>query len=156
MSDSATLWTVAHQALLSMGFSRKAYWIGLPRPPPRDPPNPRTEPSLICLLHWLAGSLPLGPTWKALSLCVCVLVTQLCSTLCDPMDYSPAGYSVHGILQARILEWVTIPFFKRSSRPRDLTWVSCIADRFFTAEPLGKLLNHQWIPIIKMTKPFKT
>ena len=62
------------------------------------------------------------------------------------MDYSLEVYSVHGILQARTLEWVTIPFFKRSSRPRDLTFVSCIADRFFTAEPLGKPLNHQRIP----------
>ena len=47
-------------------------------------------------------------------LCVCVcLVTQLCLTLCDPMDYSPPGSSVHGILQARILEWVAIPFSRR-------------------------------------------
>ena len=46
--------------------------------------------------------------------CVCVcLVTQLCLTLCDLMDYSPPGSSVHGILQARILEWVAIPFSRR-------------------------------------------
>ena len=64
--------------------------------------------------------------------CVCVLVTQLCLTLCDPMDRSPPGSSVHGILQARILEWVAIPFSKRSSRPRDQTQVSCTAGRFFT------------------------
>ena len=43
-----------------------------------------------------------------------VLVTQSCLTLCDPMDYNPSGSSVHGILQARILEWVVIPFFRRS------------------------------------------
>ena len=42
--------------------------------------------------------------------CVCVLVAQLCPTLCDPMDCSPPGFSVRGILQARILEWVAIPF----------------------------------------------
>ena len=42
--------------------------------------------------------------------CVCVLVAQSCLTLCDPMDYSPPGSSVHGILQARILEWIAIPF----------------------------------------------
>ena len=46
---------------------------------------------------------------------------------------SPPGSSVHGILQARILEWVAIPFFKGSSRPRDQTWVSHIVGRFFTA-----------------------
>ena len=44
-----------------------------------------------------------------------VLVTQLCPTLCDPMDCDPLGSSVHGILQARILEWVAIPFFRGSS-----------------------------------------
>ena len=42
---------------------------------------------------------------------MCVLVAQSCPTLCDPMDYSPPGSSVHGILQARILEWVAISFF---------------------------------------------
>ena len=44
-----------------------------------------------------------------------VLVTQSCLTLCDPMDCSPSGSSVHGILHARILEWVAIPFFGGSS-----------------------------------------
>ena len=62
----------------------------------------------------------------------CILVAQSCPTLCDPMDYSPPGSSVHGILQERIVEWVTIPFFRESSRPRDQTWVSCISGRFFT------------------------
>ena len=61
-----------------------------------------------------------------------MLVVQLCLTLCDPMDYSPPGSSVHGILQARILEWVAIPFSRGSSQPRDQTLVSCIAGRFFT------------------------
>ena len=62
-----------------------------------------------------------------------LLVTQLCSTLCDPMDCSLAGSSVHGILQARILEWVAIPSFRGSSQPRDQTQVSCIAGGFFTS-----------------------
>ena len=48
------------------------------------------------------------------------------------MDGSLPGSSVHGILQARILGWVAIPFSRRSSGPRDWTWVSCIAGRFFT------------------------
>ena len=61
-----------------------------------------------------------------------MLVAQLCLTLCDPTDYSPPGSPVHGILQARIVEWVAIPFSRGSSRPRDRTCVSCIADRFFT------------------------
>ena len=52
--------------------------------------------------------------------------------LCDPMDCSPPGFSVHGILQAWILEWVAVHFSRRSSQPRDRTQVSHIAGRFFT------------------------
>ena len=69
------------------------------------------------------------------------LVAQLCPTLCDPMDCSPPGSSVHGILQARILEWVAISFSRGSSSPRDQTQVSCVScieGGFFTTEPLGK------------------
>ena len=62
---------------------------------------------------------------------VCVCVTQSCPTLCDPMDWSLLGFSVHGILQTRIPEWAAIPFSSRSWS-RDLTQVSCIGDRFFT------------------------
>ena len=65
-------------------------------------------------------------------LIACVLVTQLCPTLCDPMDRSPPGSSVHGILQGRILEWVAIPFSRGSAWQRDQTCVSRIAGRFFT------------------------
>ena len=64
--------------------------------------------------------------------CVCVLVAQSCRTLCYSMDNSLADSSVHGILQARILERVDFPFSRRSSQFRDRTWVSCIAGRFFT------------------------
>ena len=56
-----------------------------------------------------------------------VQVAQLCLTLCDPMDYT-----VCGILQTRILEWVAFPFSRESSQPRDRTQVSCTAGRFFT------------------------
>ena len=58
--------------------------------------------------------------------------SQSCPTLCDPMDCSLPGSSVHGILQARILEWVAISFSRGSSCPRDRTQVSCIAGRRFT------------------------
>ena len=51
----------------------------------------------------------------ALDECVNKLIAQSCSTLCDPMGYSPPGSSVHGIFQSRILEWVAIPFSKGSS-----------------------------------------
>ena len=60
------------------------------------------------------------------------LVAQSYPALCDPMDCSLPGSSVHGILQARILEWVAIPFSKGSSLPRGRTCVSHIAGRFFT------------------------
>ena len=53
-------------------------------------------------------------------------------TLCDPMDCSPPGSSIHGILQARIVEWVAISFFRGSSPPRNQTQVSCILGRRFT------------------------
>ena len=52
--------------------------------------------------------------------------------LCDPMDCSQPGFSIHGIFQARVLEWVAISFSRGSSRPRDWTQVSCIAGRHFT------------------------
>ena len=61
-----------------------------------------------------------------------VLVTQSCPTPWDPMDWSPPGSSVPGILQARILEWVATPFSRGSSQPRVWTQVSYVAGRFFT------------------------
>ena len=59
-------------------------------------------------------------------------VTQFCPTHYEPRYCSPPGSSVHGISQARILEWAAIPFSRRSSWPRDWTQVSRIAGRFFT------------------------
>ena len=59
-------------------------------------------------------------------------VTQSCLTLCNPMDYRLPGSSIHGIFQARVLEWVAISFSRGSSWPRDWTWVFCIAGRCFT------------------------
>ena len=58
--------------------------------------------------------------------------------LWDPVDCSSPGSSVHGVLQARILEWVAMPSSRGSSWPKDWTRVSCIAGGFFTAEPPGK------------------
>ena len=59
-------------------------------------------------------------------------VAQSCPTLCDPMNCSPPGFSIHGIFQARVLGWGAISVSRRSSQPRDRTWVSCIAGRRFT------------------------
>ena len=78
-------------------------------------------------LEWLKMSSTRG---------VKVKVTQLCPTLCDPMDYA-----VHGILQARILEWVAVPFSRGSSQPRDWTQVSALQVDSLPAEPQGKPKN---------------
>ena len=84
-------------------------------------------------------------TWHPQSL-------QLCPAVCDLTDCSsPPGSSVHGIFQARVLEWVAIPFSRGSSRPRDWThvsWVSCIAGRILTTEPLGKSFSCAYWPFI--------
>ena len=69
---------------------------------------------------------------------VCLFIVQSRLILCNPMDCSLPGSSVHEIFQARILEWVAISYSRRSSRPRDWTHISrssSIADGFFTAEP---------------------
>ena len=111
----ATPGTEAYQAPPTMGFSRQEYGSGVP-----------LEMSAIkgagkCgFLFWVA-------------VCACILsLLQSCRTLCDPMDCNLPGSSVHGILQARILEWVAISFSRGSSQPRDRTCISCIAGRFFT------------------------
>ena len=82
--------------------------------------------------------LGLGPTiclWRnppGNSCCCGCLVSKSCQTLCNPVDCSPPGSSVRGILQTRMLEWVAILFSRASSRSRDWTQISCIAGRFFT------------------------
>ena len=78
-------------------------------------------------------------------------VSQSCRTLCNPMDCSPPGSSVHGILQARVLEWVAIPFSKGSSQPSNQTQVSCIAGGFFTfcsREALGGVPLFPYLAVI--------
>ena len=79
---------------------------------------------------------------------LCCLVSKLCPTLCDPMGCSPSSSSVHGIFQARILEWVAISFSRGSSRPRDQTRVSRIGGRPFnlwaTREAFSQFLPKTW------------
>ena len=74
--------------------------------------------------------------WKSLS----------CVHLCNPMGCSPSGSSVHGILQAEILEWVATPSSRGTSQPRDQTQVSSIAGRFFTVWATREAGRTQWIP----------
>ena len=92
--------------------------------------------SMTTNLNWvhLAWLMFLPNTFKCEVANVCVLVTQSCPTLCDPMDCSPPGSSVNGILQARILEWAAIPFSRESAQPWDWTW---IPDSLLS-EPPGK------------------
>ena len=73
-----------------------------------------------------------------------VLVAQSCLTLCQPVDCSPPGSTVHRILQAGILECVTIFFSRRSSWPRDWSWVSCTVGRFFTIWAISSL----WLKVV--------
>ena len=74
-------------------------------------------------------------------------VTQLCPTPCDPMDCSLSGSSVHGIFQARVLEWVAISFSTGSSQPRDRTQVSRVVGRHFTVwATRGRI--QRWVPSV--------
>ena len=65
-------------------------------------------------------------------------------TICGPLDSSPPGSSVHENFQARILEWIAISSFRKSSQPRDGTCVSCIAGGFFITEPWGAGVGGEW------------
>ena len=86
--------------------------------------------------NWLNNN-----NWK-----VKVLATQLCPILCNPMDYRLPGSDIHGILQARVLERVAIPFSSRMSQPRDWTQVSCISGRFFAiwATREAQIVSNKW------------
>ena len=102
--------------------------------------------------------------WHLFWLVVKVKVTQLCPTLCNPVDRSPPGSSVHGILQARILERFAILFSRGSSIPWDQIWVFRTAVKFFTIWatretqlwlmvpiPYWLLINFQVIPAIEIS-----
>ena len=128
-------WTIHLQAPLSMKFSRQEHWSGSPLPSPRDLLHPRIGPRSP---HWQMGSTA-GSTWAVC--CACTQRLWFCLSLWDPMDCSPPGSSVHGLLQARILEWVAMPSSRESSQPKDQTHVSCIsciAVEFFTHWTMGK------------------
>ena len=89
-------------------------------------------PGHFCILM---KSESFDPSLKCVRAC---LVTQSCPALCNPMDCSPPGSPVHGILQARILEWVAISFSTGSSQPRDHTWSPTLQADSLQSEPLGK------------------
>ena len=84
-------------------------------------------------------------------MCVCVLVTKSYPILGNPMDYSCPGSSVHGALQARILEWVAIRLSRGSSQPGDWTQVFSIVGKFFTIWATSEALeNYRWKGIIAL------
>ena len=113
--------TVAHQAPLSMAFSRQEYWGGFDS---GDLTDPRIEPMSLMSPALAGGSFTTSATWEVLLIeCVLCSVAQSCLILCNPMDY----------LKARILEWVAFPSSRASSQPRDGTQVSHIAGKFFTS-----------------------
>ena len=134
MSNSATPWTIAHQAPLCMEFSRQEYWSELPFPFPGNLPNPGIELRSPALQ---ADALPSELQGKSES-----EVTQLCLTLYDFMDCSLPGSSVHGIFQARILEWVAFPtpgnILNPGIKPMSLA-SPALGSGFFTTAPPGKL-----------------
>ena len=98
----------------------------MPFPSPGDLPDPGIEPESPALQADSLPSEPPGSPYVILTVVVWWFSRQVVSDSCDPMDSGLLGSSIHGILQARILEWVAIPFSRVSSQPRDITWVSCI------------------------------
>ena len=110
------LWTVACQVPLFMGFSRQEYWGGLLFRCPGDVPNQGIEPGCpILQADSLLSQSPGKP------FCLHVLPLSYVWLFCDPMDCSLAGFSVHEITQARILEWVSLPSYRGYSGPRGQT-----------------------------------
>ena len=113
-----TPWTAAYQAPLSMGFSRQEYWSGVPLPSVASVvsdsvrPHRRQPNRLLC--PWDSPGKNTGVGCHFLLQCMKVKseseVAQSCPTLRNPIDCSPPGSSVHGIFQARVLEWGAIAF----------------------------------------------
>ena len=86
--------------------------------------------------------------------CRCCLVAKSCPILCDLMDCSPPGSSVHGIFKARILEWVSISFSRTSSRPRDWTLISCTDRRILLPLSHQKVLYSEANIFYRMQEGF--
>ena len=116
----ATPEMAGHQAPLSLAFSRQEHWSGLPFPLQCMKVKNESEVAQLCpTLCSFINPRNACPVSQYLLPCPMCLVTQSCLTLCNPMDCSAPGSSVHGILQARILELDAMPSFRGSSRPRD-------------------------------------
>ena len=99
-----------------MAFLRQEYWSGLPF---LSPGGLLTQGLNLSLLHLAGRFFAAEPPGKPYLLFKQSEVAQSCLTLCDPMDRNLPGSSIHGIFQARVLEWVAISFSRGSSQPRD-------------------------------------
>ena len=137
----------------------------MPFPPPGELPDPGIKPTYPVFPALQADSLPLSycgsqkleakqpkcPQTKINTVCIYIYIfiyvsiqwdihasVQWCLTLCDPMDCSPPGSSVHGTVPARIVEWVAISPCRGFSQPRDQTGISCTS----SIEGSSLLLNH--------------
>ena len=117
---------------VAMSFSRRSS-----RPRDWSLDSPVSCVSRWALHYWRHLGNPLV-WWCRAVLC---LVSQSCPTLCGPRDCSPPGSSVHGILQARVLEWVVTSSSRGSSQPRGQTHISCISADSLLSEPPGKPLT---------------
>ena len=127
----STPWTVDCQAPLSIVFPRYDYWSVLPFPSPGDLPNPGIDLGSLMSPALAGGFVTTSNAWEAQGL-LCTKSLQSCLTLCDPLYDSLPGSSVHGILQASILEWVAMTSFRGS--PQQMAWtcisyVSCTGKR---------------------------
>ena len=111
----ATPETAAHQAPLSLGFSRQEYWSGLPFP---------------SLMHESESERE---------------VAQSCPTLSSPMDCSPPGSSIHGIFQARVLEWGAIAFSDDQPRQRVTKQRHYFPDNCLSTQMYGFSSSHVWM-----------
>ena len=120
------------------GISQQEYWSGLPFLPPGDLPDPRIEHVSLALAGGFFNAEPTGEPINYIYLKV--KVAQSCQTPYDPMDCT-----VHGILQARILEWIAFPFSRGSSQPRDRTQVSHTAGSSFPAECRWSPKIMEWV-----------
>ena len=131
-----SVWTSYHSETKMRGVqqeSQERYYHILWDPTQR--PHGHSCHQCDCCRRQGKGGLQWGPQTEGAKAGVSevqVLVAQSYPTLCNPMDCSLPGSSVHGILQARILKWVALPFSRGSSWLRDRTWVSCTAAGFFT------------------------
>ena len=127
----------------------------------KDSDTQKEEKSIKCIKELVSSADAWGPfpleaheetVWiECQNLSACALSLQSCLNLCNPTDCHPPHYSVHGILQARILEWVAVSFSRGSYWPRDRTWFSCIAGWFFTVWATRVVANGkgQFIPSLK-------